>query len=347
MPIDNMIKFIEQNKENLFPKISKKSTIINDDSQENDSKNYSQYNSLYKKLMLKKDEIFDNLMNNRESEFNKIIIHHNPHQRNVSMNNLNNNSTINLQNNNSVETNFFNNSSINKVNNSSNKFSNSSKNITNLSGCSNLLSKKNNDVIPIIFPLVCSSFAKYNSVSQSSRYQNIMDNFIKVKTLIENDKRLGKENELEYIKEFLLTKKIDKKHINAANLINFSKFLNCDKIPIDLNKSLKENILIGLYYDENKAKNKYIINSKKGNNSLKKKHKFYKDKLFGNDRVADYILKEKRNNYKSLVLDIPRQTKLHENEEDKSDYKLKDELQQEIFIIENEIKNKQNIIKQV
>ena len=351
MPIDNMIKFIEQNKENLFPKISKskKSTIIRDDSQENDSKNYSQYNSLYKKLMSKKDEIFDNLMSNREKDFNKIIIHHNPHQRNNSnLNNFNNNnSTINPQNNNSIETNFFNNSSINKINNSSNKFSNSSKNITNLSGYSNLLSKKNNDGIPIIFPLVCSSFAKYNSVSQSSRYQNIMDNFIKVKTYIENDKQLGKDNEFEYIKEFLINKKIDKKHITAENLINFAKFLNCEKIPIDLNKSLKENILIGLYYDENKAKNIYGINGEKGKYSLKKKHKYYKNKILGNDRVADYLLKEKRNNYKSLVLDIPRQTKLYENEEDKNDYKLRDELQQEIFIIENEIQNKQKIIKQV
>ncbi len=39
-----------------------------------------------------------------------------------------------------------------------------------------------------------------------------MNNFIKIKTLIENDKELGKNNEFEYIKEFLI-KKIDQKYI--------------------------------------------------------------------------------------------------------------------------------------
>ena len=349
MPIDNMIKFIEQNKENLFPKITKKSNIINEGTQENDSKNYSQYNSLYKKLMSKKDEIFDNLMNNKEKEFNKIIIHHNPNKgNNENSNNVNNNnSTINPQNNNSIESNYFNNSSFYKINNSSNKFSNSSKNITNLSGYSNLLSKKKNDGIPILFPLVCSTFAKYNSVSQSSRYQNIMDNFIKIKTYIDSDKKLGKDNEFDYIKEFLINKKIDKKHITQENLINFSKFLNCEKIPIDLNKSLKENILIGLYHGGKISKNKYTINSEKEKYSFKNNHKNHKNKLLEKDRVSNYKLREKENNYKSLVLDIPRQKKLYENEGDKNDYKLRDELKKEIYIIENEIQNKQNIIKQV
>ena len=347
MPIDNMIKFIAQNKENLFPKISKKSSIISDDSQENISKNDSQYNSLYKKLMSKRDEIFDNLLNNNINKNNKIIIRHNPHQRNISNLNANNSSTLNPQNNSiDTNTNFFNNSSFNKINNSSNKFNNSSKNISNFSTTTNLLSKKNNDGIPILFPMVCSTFAKCNSMSQSSRYNNIMENFIKVKTFIENDKLMGKENEFDYIREFLMNKKIDKKHMSIENLRNFSNFLKNEEIPIDLNKSLKENILIGLYYDGKKSKFNSLITNNKDDYSPKRSHKYYRNKILLNNRI-NYKLNKKENNFKSLILDLPRQSKLHENDEDKNDYKLKDELQQEINIIENEIQDKQNIIKQV
>jgi hypothetical protein len=341
MPIDNMIKFIEQNKEylfeNLFPRIPKKN-IESHESKEKEKKKLEPYDSLYKKLMSKKDEIFDNLLKNNIDENNKVIISHDPHQK--SNYNFNNSSTINLQNN-SIETNILNNSISNKYN-SSTKFA------TNFSGYSNLLSKKKNDGIPIIFPVVSSTFAKCNSVSQSSRYQNIMDNFIKVKTLIENDKELGKNNEFEYIKEFLINKKIDQKHINMDNLINFSKFLNCDKIPIDLNKSLKENILIGLYYEENTSKINSRISNQKTDYSPNKNYKYFKNKLLlGHRKSVEYNINKNKNNYKSLILDLPRQKRLYINDENKSDIKLREELHQEISMIENEIQNKQNIIKKI
>ena len=86
-----------------------------------------------------------------------------------------------------------------------------------------------------------------------------MENFNKIKTFIENDKLMGKENEFDYIREFLVNKKIDKKHMNIENLRNFSNYLKNDEIPIDLNKSLKENILIGLYYEGKKSK--FIFNN--------------------------------------------------------------------------------------
>ena len=174
-----------------------------------------------------------------------------------------------------------------------------------------------------------------------------MDNFIKVKTFIENDKLLGKENEFDYIREFLINKKIDKKHMTDENLKNFSNFLKLNEIPIDVSKSLKENILMGLYYDGNKYKlYKLIVNNNKNNTPEKNYNKYYKNKLLLNNRV-NYKLNKNEINYKSLVLDLPRQSKLYENEENKSDYKLKDELQKEIKIIENEIQDKQNIIKQI
>ena len=350
MPIDNMIKFIEQNKENLFPRISKKNTIICDDSQENDSKKGSQYNSLYKKLMSKKEELLDNLMNNKINEYNKVVIHHNPHQRNISyLNNSNHSISSIIPQNNSLETNILNNSSVNKINNSNNNnFNNSSKNITNFSSYSNLLLKKKNDGIPILFPIVYSTFVKCNSVSQNSRYQNIMGSFIKVKTFIENDKKLGKENEFDYIKEFLISKKIDQKHINPDNLKNFSKFLQCENIPIDLNKSLKENIIMGLYFDEKKYKIKSRNNNEKKEFSIDDNHKYYNNKiLLKQKRKIEQDFRQNQNNYKSLVLDLSRQKKLYENDEDKNENKLRDELQKEVKMVENEIQNKQKIIEQV
>ena len=301
--------------------------------------------------MLKKDEIFDNILNNKLDEYNKIIISHNPHQRNSS--NFNNSSTINPLNN-SIETNILNNSSykINnstyKFNNRSNRYNNSSSDLTNVSSLTNLLLKKNNDGIPIIFPVVSSTFAKCNSVSQSSRYQNIMDNFIKLKTLIENDREFGKNNEFDYIKEFLLDKKIGKKYINPDNLINFSTFLKCEIIPIDLNKSLKENILIGLHYNDNNSKINSQISDEKTDYSSLKFNKNTKNKILLNHNKLMYnTFNKDKNNYKSLVLDLPRQNKLYKKEVDKNNYELKNELQMEINNIENEIQNKQNIIKQV
>ena len=348
MPINNMIEFIEQNKENLFPKIPKVNTIY--DSQEKEKNNSIPYNSLYKELMSKRDEILDSLMSNNINERNKIVIQHQhqPHYYNSSNYNI---SVMNPKNN-SIESNNLNNSS-NKLNNSiyklnnsnSNRFNNSSykcnnsyKNINNISSNSNLMFRKNNDGIPIIFPIVCSALAKCNSVSQSSRYQNIMDSFNKVKTFIENDKSFGKNNEFEYIREFLINKQIDQKHINSTTLINFSKFLKCEKLPIDLNKSLKENILIALYYDENQPDLNLKTNVRKKKFLSKSRNKFYKRNL---------LLNNNTNNFKSLVMDLPKQKKLFIKEEGKNNCELNEELKKEINLVENEIKNKQEIIKQV
>ena len=348
MPIHCMIEFIEQNKDNLFPKIPKVNIVYDDDSQEKQKNCFKPYNSLYKKIMSKRDEILDNLMNNNINEKNKIVIpyqfHHpnysnynisvmNPQNNSIDSNNLNssnnklNSSTHRLNNNNS-----------NNYNNSSYKYNSSCKNIKNLSGISNLLSKRINNGIPIIFPIVCSTFAKCNSVSQSSRYQNIMNNFNKIKTLIENDQHLGKNNEFEYIKEFLINKKIDQKYINPTTLMNFSKFLKCERLPIDLNKSIKDNILIALYYDENQPNLNSKMNYNKNKTTTKRRNKYYRNNL---------LLQNNTSSFKSLVMDLPRQKKLFIKEEDKNYCDLNEELKKDINIIENEIKNKQKIIEEV
>ena len=349
LPINSMIDLIEQNKDNLFPRLNRKIII---DPQSEERIKFKQYNSLYKELMSKKDEIFDNLINNfnkkdDNSNNSKIIISNRLSNLNVNSNRSN----ISPQNN-SIESNpMLENSSIIK-------FNNSSKNISNLSGYSNLLSKKGKDGLPLFFPVVYSTFVKTNSISQNSRYEKIMESFIKLKTLIENDKINGKENEYDYIKEFLISKQINKKYINLQNIINFSNFLKTETMPIDLNKSLKDNILLALNY------NPYNNNNNSKNTKINTKNKsllhsssscsnFKNNLLLGhgiNSIKYKFIGKNKdrnsnnKNNYKSLVLDMPKKKKLFQKEENKNNNKLKDELKEEINKEENEIQNKQEKI---
>ena len=323
MPIDNMIDFIEQKKENLFPKKIKK--IIDLDSLKKER--FIPHYSLYEQIMFRKDKIFDDFKKkiNNENNNNSKKISHNSSYLNYNLNN----STIN----NSIDINCsFNNSDINK-------FNNSSRNINNLSGYSNLLSKKGKDGIPIIFPIIYSSFGNFNSNSQSSRYQNIMDNFMKLKTLINNEKSFGKNNEFDYIKEFLINKSIDKQYINSKNISNFSNFLKCEKLPIDLDKSLKENILLALNFNKEKKnanKNKRLFSP------TFNKNKFYRNRssFFNNSKN---ILNENS----SLILDLSKQKKLFKKDEEKNDKILKKELKEEINLIEDEIKNKQEKINNV
>jgi hypothetical protein len=323
VPIDNMIDFIEQNKENLFPKKNKK-VIIGYDSLKKER--FIPHYSLYEQIMFRKDKIFGDLKKNFNNENcdNSKKISHNSSYINDNFNNssINNNIDINCS---------LNNSDINK-------FNNSSKNINNLSGYSNLLSKKGKDGIPIIFPIIYSSFGKFNSISQSTRYQVIMDNFMKLKTLIDNEKSFGKNNEFSFIKEFLINKNIDKQYINSKNIINFSNFLKCEKLPINLDKSLKENILLALNFNK----------EKKNSNKCKRfvsptfnKNNFYRNRSsFFNDI-------KNINNENSLILDLSKQKNLFKKDEDKNDNILKKELKEEINLIEDEIKNKQEKINDI
>ena len=45
--------------------------------------------------------------------------------------------------------------------------------------------------------------------------------FVRLKSLIENDKKLGKNNEIDYIIEFILSKNIDRKYIEHQYINNF------------------------------------------------------------------------------------------------------------------------------
>jgi hypothetical protein len=276
-------------------------------------KRYPPSNSLYKELMNKKNEIYDNFMQRLESGQDNIAPYiPSPISFPTGINDEE--------------------EKIKKVKNE------------NLNGYSVLFSKKKNDgKIPITFPLICSNMIDCDSISQRARYENIMEAFIKLKSMIENDKNQGKFNERQYIIEFVANKNIDKEHLTEENLGNFSNFLNRKILPIDTNKTLKENILIALNYNgEDESNNNNLNNNTNTEQKLSpndKKPSFNKNQI---------ILTETNIfNKKPLEYDIPRQKKLLSEENFKNDYQLKNSLEKELEIIEDELENKQDKINKV
>ena len=215
----------------------------------------------------------------------------------------------------------------------------------NLNGFTGLLSKKKNDgLIPITYPLICSNMLNCDSMSQRARYENIMETFTRLKSMIQNDKNFGKLNEKQYIIDFISNKNIEKKFITEKNIDNFQNFLECKIMPIDISKSLKDNILKALNYnseeniisekEDEKTDNKQKIITKE------KKPLWSKPKLILNDALIF-------NNNKPLEYDIPRQKKLLSDGNYKSAYELRDSLKKELESIENELENKQKKINKI
>ena len=129
---------------------------------------------------------------------------------------------------------------------------------------------------------------------------------------------------------------------------------NSKELPIDVNKSLKDNILIALNYSVDKEKKDEDSSTiKKIRPELKEsKNNFKKNKIFKRDEtnLNNYFDKKRKlnikDNYKSLMLDIFRQNWVYRKEEEKTDIKLNKELKLEINKIEDEILNKQKKIKE-
>jgi len=115
-------------------------------------------------------------------------------------------------------------------------------------------------------------------------------------------------------------------------------------MPIDISKSLKDNILKALNYNSEEN----IISEKedeKTDNKQKmitkeKKPLWSKPKLILNDALIF-------NNNKPLEYDIPRQKKLLSDGNYKSAYELRDSLKKELESIENEVENKQKKINKI
>lgn len=269
-------------------------------------------NTLYKEIMIKKNEIYDNFVNNEINENNKINYP-------LTISSLPSSPKLDKEN-----------EILKKINKNG-----------DLNGYSSLLYKKKNDgVIPIIFPLVCSNAANCDTISQRNRFENIMETFTKLKSLIENDQKLGKNNETDYITDFILNKNIDKKYINNQSINNFSNFLKCAKLPIDTNKSLKDNIILALNYDKNKRN----ITIYENINDI---YDFYANKKKKYYSKNKHVNSENKFNNKSLEFNLERQRKLYTKENYKNDLELRDALKKEVEIVENEVENKQSIIRQV
>ena len=357
MSIRDIVDYLEQNEDkiNIFMnnKEKKRKIIIEEDYKKNDEKNNKKkYFSFYKKLMFNKNKIIDNIIHKEFQKMNNVYTYktldynnNNLSQKLLQFNNTskNNNSKMKIDNyyNSSYEEN--NTSNINK------------KNFTN---SYNFYSKKKEDNLPLIFPNILSSTINYSFKGKHIQYENILENFTKIKNLIENDKDIGKKNEYEYIKEFLKEKKIEKKYLKAENIINFSNFLRQPEINIDINKSLKENILLALNYKEdNYSKNinsEYNTIDKSIGIFHKKKYNSTRNKIIKRDKLnLDNYINTKRkfninkNKYKSLLIDLRKQNKLYEKEEEKTVVKLRDELKKEINKVEDDIKNKQDRIKNI
>ena len=278
-------------------------------------KRYPPSNSLYKELMNKKNEIYDNFMQRLESGQDNIAPYiPSPISFPTGINDEE--------------------EKIKKVKNE------------NLNGYSVLFSKKKNDgKIPITFPLICSNMIDCDSISQRVRYENIMEAFIKLKSMIENDKNQGKFNERQYIIEFVSNKNIDKENLTEENLGNFSNFLNRKILPIDTNKTLKENILIALNYNGEELDESNNNNLNNNTNTEQKLSPNDKKPSFNKNQI---ILTETNIfNKKPLEYDIPRQKKLLSEENFKNDYQLKNSLEKELEIIEDELENKQDKINKV
>ena len=220
----------------------------------------------------------------------------------------------------------------------------------NLNGFSILKSKKKNDgIIPITFPLVCTNMINCDSISEKARYENIMEAFIKLKCLIENDQKYGQFNERRYITEFIYDKNIDKNMLTEENFENFKNFLKLEKMPIDINKSLKDNIIRALNYKSDKSfdnQNNILDNNDKEINYIKPDATLIKKRLDYN-KPKIIITESNIFNNKPLENDIPRQKRLLSENNYKNDLELRDSLLKELEIIEDEVENKQGYINQI
>ena len=114
---------------------------------------------------------------------------------------------------------------------------------------------------------------------------------------------------------------------------------------IDTNKTLKENIIIALNYNDKLNENK--------EDNLENEKNIIKQKLLPNNKKSNiiknkFILTDTNIfNNKPLEYDIERQKKLLNKNNFKDEYELKDSLEKELKVIEDEVENKQDKIKKV
>ena len=115
-----------------------------------------------------------------------------------------------------------------------------------------LLSKKKNKWgQPFWFPKIYSCNIIYDNLSQKERYEKITESFYNLKIRIQNFKGNYRTlNELDLIYEYCSNNRVEQQYLTVENLNNFYNFLNQKRIPVDTSKSLKENIILALHFEE-------------------------------------------------------------------------------------------------
>lgn len=133
--------------------------------------------------------------------------------------------------------------------------------------------------------------------------------------------------------------------MGVKNLNNFYNFLKEKIFPLDLTKSMKENILLALEFDKNKHKQKNV------------EHKNIFMKKISPRELIQKQYKNNKNNPKQkrgckllpLMVDLERQSKINNRENlIMSDrISVRNELKKELDEIKNEVLNKQQIIQNI
>ena len=343
-PIFNNSSFLDSNKDmnknnkslqfrNLSSNINSPYSFVDNSFQS--SKRYRPSNTLYKELMEKKNQTIENYFKkNKEKEKEK----NNEDDNEDDM--LDKTLLITLYNNISDGSKKISVNDLKKV-----FYKQIINNKDHSKNHSLLLSRKKNDWgQPLSFPKIFSSNIVFENNSQKERYEKMSEIFLNLKQLMEEYKKTGKLNDLDLLYEFCLSKKIDKKYLSVKNLNNFYTFLEEPLFPIDLNKSLRDNILLALQFDKNKMKQKKIIAKKifskiSPREIIEKRYKSISEEKNRNKNIG--IL--------PLMVDLERQSKINRREKlvmtDR--VKIKNELKKELDQIKNEVLNKQKIIHDI
>ena len=207
-----------------------------------------------------------------------------------------------------------------------------------LNGYSPLLSKKLNEMgQPIYYPKIFSSYINFDNYSQKERFEKISESFEGLKKLMETFKKQGELDELDFIFEYALSKNIDKNLLTIKNLNNFYNFLNEKPMPLDSNKSLKENIILALNYDMNLTKKQKI--KKNVNKTFSKKKKDVRINIKNKNKITE--LKEN----KKLMFDLDLQKKVNNQKNFSFDKtQIRDNLKKELEQIKKNLINKQKLV---
>ena len=199
-----------------------------------------------------------------------------------------------------------------------------------LNGYEGKLIKSKMDNIPITFPTTYIYNKQYRSISERERYEKMTDTFLKLKHLSFIDQNNRFQNQ--YIKDF--TKRYGFNALSDEQIFNFSRFLLNEPFPIDVNKSMKENVNLALSFSD-----KNISNYK----SLNNKSNIISDRTYRSSSTGKSTIDASKPKLKNLLSDMEKQSKLYRTKNEKDTETIYKELTNEL----DSIKTQRNINKNI